>query len=359
MVTDTGNEKQNLDPSQFRPERLTGGRPTDLGDMALAHKAAQLAEVFQGRLPSARELANISEELGIEMATAILHRVIIDSPVHGEIMKRMRAIDPADPMERLPIQSKIEIAIVSSNLFRSHRKWGDHVETWRKWARETGFTTDVIETESKLSVSENARVIREHLLRNPHPNRFVVTYGQGASEFRFLLQKLHLSGVNEALEGIKGWINVCGSFAGSGLSQFHDSTTAKRFFEKLEMRIAKRNPVTLAQTSSDFAMWRQPLAMPQEMMVANIIGLPLADQVPLKLKLSFEELAKTSPNDGVVRFWDSVAAGFVIPVVGMSHQVPDSQLKPVFLRTLMLLAASLDEKAKKNSEVLPPSLEFV
>ena len=234
--------KSAQDVNQYRATRVAG-RPADLGDMNLAHKAAQLAEVFEGRLPTARELANISEELGIEMASAILYRVINDSPVHGEIAKRMRAIDPNDPIDRNPIQGKIEVTIVASNLFRSQRSWGDHVESWRKWARETGFTTDVIETESKLSISENARLIREHLLRHPHPNRFLVTYGQGAAEFRFILQKLQVAGVNEALSGIQAWVNVCGSFAGSGLSQFHNSTPLKRLFEKFEMRLARRNPV--------------------------------------------------------------------------------------------------------------------
>src|SRR4051812_2593563 len=72
----------------FRPKSKT-----DLTEMALAHKASILAEAFRGRLPTAVELRNVTEELGVELATALYLRTLQESNVHGPFARKVRTYD--------------------------------------------------------------------------------------------------------------------------------------------------------------------------------------------------------------------------------------------------------------------------
>src|SRR3712207_8393304 len=52
------------------------------------HKAAPLAKVFAGRLPTAAELRNITEELGVELANAVFAVALSESTSHGAYGRR-------------------------------------------------------------------------------------------------------------------------------------------------------------------------------------------------------------------------------------------------------------------------------
>ncbi len=341
------------------PARLRPTRPEDFSEMALAQKASQLGEVFEGRVPSARELENITEELGVELATAIVLKILQDSPVHGEFGRRMRAIDPADPLDRSSLTNEIEVTVVASNHFRSGRKWGDHVDTWRAWARDIGFKTDVIETLPGSSVAENARLIREMLTGGHRTRRIIVTYGQGASEFRYLLHRLRaLNGMHE-LNDVRGWLNICGSFNGSSASRYYDQNVFRRSLEKIRLRLSGRNPSTVSETSSSFLMWRYPTGIPRELITVSLVGLPMRWQISRGLYFLYDQISRRQPNDGVVSFLEATAQpGVIVPISGMSHHAAEMKLRPVFQRTLLLMANSLEIEAKKSPTSEPPGLEL-
>lgn len=325
--------------------------------MEISLRASQYGQVFEGRLPSSRELKNVTEELGLEMATGILLKVLQDSPLHGEFGRRMRALDPNDPVDRSPVFKTVEVAIVASNHFLSGRKWGDHVEPWRIWARQLGFTTEVIETQAQASVADNARIIREFLSKNPHSRRIVASYGQGASEFRYLLHRLKSLNAFGEVDGVQGWLNICGTFGGSTLNQKMMESTFRRWNEKLKMKWAGRNPVALMETASGFSVWNQPAPIAREMTTVSLVGLPQRMQIPNGLHSSYEILAQEQPNDGVVTFLEAVAhPGFVLPILGMNHRAAEIKLKPIFERTLMLLGHAID--AKKSPSGKPTGLSL-
>lgn len=310
--------------------------------MEISLRASQYGGVFEGRLPTSGELQNITEELGLDMATQILLKTIQDSPLHGEFGRRMRSIDPGDASHRQPEYKTIEVAFVASNHFMSGRKWGDHVEPWRIWARHLGFTTELIETKARFSVAENARVIRDFLTANPHSRRIVVTYGQGTSEFRYLLHRLKTLGAFHETEGLKGWMSVNGTFAGSSFAQYTSERRLRRWNEQMKLRWAGRNPSVMLETASGFGLWRQPAPIAREMTTVSLIGLPQRVQIPNGLHFSYNLLAKSQPNDGVCTFVEAVAhPGFIVPITGMNHRAEEYKLKPHFQRSLMLLGNSI------------------
>jgi hypothetical protein len=168
----------------------------------------------------------------------------------------------------------------------------------------------------------------------------------------------------EEVAGIRAWVNVCGSFAGATTSRISQENRLKRLLLRLRMKVAGRNPITLAETSSLFPLWRRPLPMPPGLLITSLIGVPYRPQIPVGtgLNLSYDELAKTSPNDGVVTVLEAAAhPGYLVPIPGMSHRAEDRLLEPFFKRLLGVIATSMgitESVDKKNEKPEYPALQL-
>ena len=320
--------------------------PTDLSEQHLAYKAGPLAAAFQGRIPTGKELRNISEELGVDMATTILLKTLQDSVVHGEFARRVRRTNLDDIKNAYRDHLKqVEVVIVASNLYQSGRRWGDHVELWGRWAREMGFTTEVVATDPKVSVSSNARFIVQFLEANPHPRRIMVTYGQGTSELRLVMQRRFAdkpSEIPDWAKGIRGWINVCGSFHGAMSSDLLLKSKRKRILTSLKMRLAGRNPIVLKETSPSFPFWKPAMPKPEEMSITSIVAVPQRWEVPGDMREMHHQLGRKYPNDGAVSFYEATAhPGHLMFVPGMSHRAESIPLEPVLKRAIALTAVGI------------------
>ncbi len=357
----TSEKSPDLSPDELAAQQtLESFRPktkADLTDMALAHKAGILAQAFQGRLPTSLELKNITEELGIELATALFLRTLQDSKIHGPFARQVRAFDFRGWDAVTARAAKIEVAVVASNLFQSGRKWGEHVDDWRTWARDLGFTTDVIETDPRCSVAANARMIFEYLARSPNRRRIIVTYGQGTSEFRYMLHRRVQRDDNDPLpeevRKICGWINVCGAFAGSSSSRFFQESRVRRLIARLRFKVAGRNPIALAETSSQFPLWRRPLPLIPGIEIASIVGMAYRHRVSASLAPTFNELAKSGPNDGAVSVVEASAHPWsIVAVPGLSNWAENGILEPAFKRTLAVIGQRIMEEYHDSEDQL-------
>jgi hypothetical protein len=344
-------EEKNSSPTDVTEARalLESLKPkseSDFTDVALSHKASLLAQAFRGRLPTSIELKNITEELGVEIATALFWRTLQESNAHGGFAREVRGVDFSKWDKAAARASGIEVVVIASNLFQSGRQWGDHVEMWRAWARDLGFTTDMIETNPRMSVAANARVIFEYLARSPQRARVIVSYGQGSAEFRYLMHRRvnrdPRDPIPEEIAQIKGWINVCGAYGGSSTSRFIQENRLRRLLMRLRMKVAGRNPITLAETAASFPLWRRPMPLLPGMEVVSVVAVPYRDQIPAGLQGYYDLVAKDAPNDGVVSVSEATAHhGFVLPVAGMTHQAEKAKLEPMLKRTLAVMARRL------------------
>jgi len=320
-----------------------------LSEMGLLYRAIPIVEAFGGRLPLRSELRELTREMGVEFATAVFHRAVLTSELYGPFARDTRAFDLSDRALIARLAAGFEVTIVASQLYPCcGRAWGDHVEEWRAWARDLGFTTDVIATRPRASVAANARLISDHLSETRHPHRILVTYGQGTSEFRFLLAKklrrdpeVVRHGERE-LNTVRAWISVCGSFGGALSSDRLLKGFFNRRMNRLEMRLRGRNPLTLEETSTESPLWKGSLSVPRQMLVASLVGLPLLSQIPAGLITSYKELARREPNDGAVAALDAVAhPGLVVPVPGLSQRAESHVLEPIFRRLLAMTALTM------------------
>ena len=349
--------------------------PSDLTQVGLKIRASEISEAFKERLPLRKELSDIQEHFGLEIATTVLLKALETIPAYRAFNNRVLRAPAVLPPELREKARKFEVMVVASNLDQSGRKWGDHVEPWTSWARSMGFTTDFVPTEPRHSVSENARLIHHYLINHPHPNRIIVTYGQGASELKMLL--LHQYGIRgkssgageKSLDSVRLWLNIAGAFGGVASNRYLARTKAMDFLNRYRFAFFGRNPIVLDELGTTNSYFKQTPNFPATLSVANIIGLPLRSEVPVRLLRLYHYLAnvaKMGPTDGVLAFYDMIAhPGMIVPVPGMAHTLDPIKLEPIFRRTLHVFLESMTAKpatsANTNTSAntkVPPRVPF-
>jgi len=178
-------------------------------DIQLAYQTQDLLRMLAGRLPTRAEIEALSAEKGLALSSQFLHRAVLASQPHGAFIRHVQATKPAPwpATEGLPPVEVVFVPSVSPGL---RLRWGGHVDWMRGLAREIGFTTDVIGTSERESITGNARLIGECLRRTKAERVCLVTVGRGTAETRLLLQRRG-RGARE-LEKVRAWISVGGSF---------------------------------------------------------------------------------------------------------------------------------------------------
>lgn len=312
---------------------------------------------YAGRVLDPHELLKLTRELGTRLATAVFYLSVLDSEPHQSFNRELLGKKDLLPNgnavgERISNgpSADYEVTIVASQLFQSGRQWGDHAPIWKKWARDLGFTTDTIETDAKKSIVENARIIHQYLNTEPHLRRILVTYGQGASEFRFLLQRMApvKPTRGKGLGSVLSWINIAGSFNGQSTYRYSRNDWRRKIWHSLNCRIHGRPTSLNEQLSPDFSLWKNPFLVPPNMMITSVVGLPFPSQLPPRLLPTYQRLGQDMPNDGVVNVLDSIIdSSLIVPVLGMSHAAEPAILEPVFKRLLL-----------QNLKILTATLSF-
>jgi hypothetical protein len=330
--------------------------------MGLRTRATPLMHAFKERLPFPHEMNDIQEHLGVEIATTVFTMALESVQPYAPFIRKVRATSLVTTAEFKAKAKNFEVMIVASNAYQSGRAWGDHVETWIAWARALGFTTDWVPTDSKASVSENARILSRYLINHPHPNRIIVTYGQGASELRTLmLNRLGERGRTESesrkapeFEGLRLWLNVCGGFGGIAANEGMLRTTMSRLRAVIGMKLRRRNSIVLEETRPSAPNMRRLPVFPEDMGVINVIGLPLRSQLPIGFHRLYHDISKLGPTDGVLSLYQMIAhPGLIMPVPAMAHSVPDFKLEPVFKRCLSVFVESASVRVASSAESAP------
>src|SRR5579863_7349628 len=64
--------------------------------MGLKYRARVISDAFKGRIPMAKEMRNITEELGADLATMAFSRILMDSTKHGAFARAIKDLSPED-----------------------------------------------------------------------------------------------------------------------------------------------------------------------------------------------------------------------------------------------------------------------
>lgn len=339
----------------------------DLTEIGLLRRALPLIEAFEGRLPLGRELADINEHFGVEIAQTVFAQCLERIPNYGEFIRRVRSFNLGATTRIREAASRFEVTIVSSS-FSGDRESAARADQWRTWARSMGFTTDVIETDPFGDQRTNAQIISSHLLSHSHPRRILITHGPGAAEFRhLLLMRMGLRGeaalgsdtspVGE-LASIKVWLNIEGAYRGASHARLINDSLWQKIKREVSVYLGDSSfgerARRLRQLDPRLALWKSDPVFPEGLQVINLIGLPLRSDLRGSMMVAYETLSReVGPNDGAVSLFESIAhPGLILPVPGLSHAAEAAKLEPVLRRVLAIAALDLSASvALRNAQL--------
>ena len=328
-------------------------------DLSLAFQARDLVGFLAGRLPTPDELEIVTREKGVEFATKLLQMAIAHATLHGPFMRHVRSATPLKKGGDKKSLEPIEVVIVASRSPDAGSAWGGHCAWMRTLARGQGFTTEVIETLERESVSENARLIGQHLMSSSAGRILLVTVGRGTSEFHMLLKKRGPRAPE--LEKLRAWINVAGSFFGSRLIEAELAGSVSHLKLWFDAFVGRRKFAAVQELSSGFPLWRRPLQTPPSLMLVSAVGLPTKEHLPPgRLRKNHERLSAFGPNDGMVLAMDAIARpGLIFPVTGMGHDVAEAVFRPVLERIFTVCEQVIREGDRRRSPSPSPGHQLM
>lgn len=332
---------------------------SDIQILNLAHKATQIIEAFPDRCPNSRELEEMTRVFGIDLVTVALVKILSQVSPNRFFLERvdqayrsLKSKDFSAPKSELGKMTPEFCVIESHDPFTPGASWGKHVDQWRGWARECGYTTEVIRTKPGNHPLENADLIRKQLSEMPHDNRIIATLGQGGAEFRILIEKLLISSPLE-LQGIQMWLNVAGLVRGASGPQALSRIDKKINGFGYRLR-GWPSDIAGYLSSSHARLTSEPDLHGIPFVCVSMVGLPNLASAPMGLKGAFQRLGLNGPNDGVAMFYESIVRpGYIVPVSGMSHRAESERLGP-WLRAVLLAFQEdfiLDSKSRRRLHI--------
>jgi hypothetical protein len=301
-----------------QPETEWSGDATDHELFALAepHMAA-----LEGRLPTETELYGATSRIGLDLATMLFYRAVLESPVHGPFIHQVNRL----PSKPAPALNRPKLLIAPALFYAERPEFGGDGRLLAEIAQAHRFLVAVAPVLSRGSITENAEHLWRTIEQEPGDNLWLVSLSKGGGEVRLMLQA-HAG--DPAIQKLRGWINISGLVRGTPLAD-HYQLGVRAFF-----LLAGVDSRAAAELQPGHAHWQKPLVLPPHVHVINVIGVPLRHHIRQRNMLwRYTRLARYGPNDGMAPLSNLlVQPGQIYPVWGTDHFFQTPQAQPLFHR---------------------------
>ena len=305
------------------------GAPVD--EVALALRVAPEVAALGGELPGLDDLAAAANRHGLDYATMLFYRAILDSPRHGAFAREIDALPAAPPVSKAPAgPPRPRLLIVPALFYRERPDLGGDGRLIAEVARACGFAAEVVPIASRGGVRENAALLWRTVRERPEEPLWLLSLSKGGAEVRVALTD-HAD--EPEVSRVRGWVNVNGLANGSHLMD-HMLGSA---IERLKLRaflLALRIPMAHVR---DFGtagpLWRRPFPLADRLTIVNLIGVPLLSHMPSRLLERYRQLGRTGPNDGFALLPELLfLPGEIYPVWGANHLFRSPLVSPLLYR---------------------------
>jgi hypothetical protein len=185
------------------------------------------------------------------------------------------------------------------------------------------------------TVEENAALLATRIRQlTVTPTRIIIVSGsKGGPESALALSMLR----NEpSIQLVAAWINIGGLLQGSPLADFALTWPMCWFVQMAVLPDGSFAGIrSLSSTASQLRL--QQIHVPDNILVVNLVGIPLSGQISDQARLGYAQLRSFGPNDGLTLLTNAVhARGVTIPVFGADHYF---RIGDIETRTLALARA--------------------
>jgi hypothetical protein len=254
---------------------------------------------------------------GVDAATTLLYRTVVESPRNAMFIERVRALSRDAATSSPPLETTL--VIVPGAFYRENPKSGADGRIVREQAEHLGWATESIPIASLGSLDENARIIHDWLAERRKSRIVLVSLSKGGSDVKMALS---LPGAEAAFARVEGWLNLCGILNGTPMVDWllssHLLAVLNRFYYRMRgqpldfiggLRRGPGRPLSVR------------LCIPDHIRMINVVGFPLRRQLSNGLaRRCHRRLTPYGPNDGCLILADVCALpGLIYPIWGADH----------------------------------------
>jgi hypothetical protein len=308
-----------------------------IDEVQLANRAQTFVDDFDGRIPTASELAALTRAHDIDLATMAFYqavRVAKDNKDFVDAIDRQAVGQTTD--------KRITLLILPALFYEEHPEVGGDGAHVANVARACGIDAHVVPTVSRGGIDDDLPIVRKALQDVKDGEIWIMTLSKGATSWRCLLQQ-HSDDI--PLERVTTWFNVGGLPNGCQLVDLMLRSRLRRIRTRAFCKVIRMNFNSFCEFGTVNPRLQEPLQMPEHLRVINVVGSPLTSHVEKSMQTRFLMLKHMGPNDGMVLLPDALwLPGAVYPVLGADHFFRGTQISSLLYRLFAYVFAATENK---------------
>jgi hypothetical protein len=266
---------------------------------------------------TAETLRQISQQEGIDFATALLFDRFQESPRHAEFIQRINTLRNHPSLLKIAIDAKV--VVVPGALYAERPDLGGGGRLVQEVVARLGWSYDFIPLASTGSIAENAQRIRKWLAQHSGEKIILVSLSKGGADLKMALDA---PDAPTLFRDVVAWVNVCGPLNGSRMANWVLANRLRTYFFRAQFWLQKRDFKFITDLRYDLSA---PLDFrpcpPPAMKILNLVGFPLRRHMTSPFsRFCHRTLSAYGPNDGTILLSDLCAwPGEIYPAWGMDH----------------------------------------
>lgn len=313
----------------------------DRDDCALFDRARQLLQKpTDWRLISAEQLCAISNEYGIELATAWWCDAIRSAAEHQNLLQAVERVDESARSESSAAPPTL--LLVRGAFYEQHNHTGADGERFVRIASEMGWPVELAPIESFGRLETNASIILEHLQRIKASRIVMVSLSKGSADIAMAMKDPR---AGDAMQRVCGWVSLSGIITGTPLVNWLRSHLLRTIGVHLLLwSRGQRFAVVDQLRHQDGPLARFPEISPH-IRAVHVVGFLTRRHLrhPWGPR-GYERVAPLGPTDGGGILLSDLARwpGEVYPVWGADHYLHPDWDADSLVRNILLHAARCD-----------------
>ena len=296
-----------------------------IDEVQLAQKAQPHVDSFEGRIPTADELAELTHSFDIDLATMVFYEAVRSAEGNKDFVDAVEQQSVGQTTDR-----PITLLILPALFYEEHPEVGGDGAHIARVAEACGIDARIVPTMSRGGIDDDLPIIIQALQDLADGEIWMMTLSKGAAELCCLLRE-HRDEI--PLERITTWFNAGGLPRGGHLNDVMLSSRLRRVRTRALCKVIRMDYKAFCDFSTANPRLQQPLQMPDHVRVINIIGSPLSSHVEKSMQTRFRMLKHMGPNDGMVLLARALwLPGYVYPVLGADHFFRGSQISSILYR---------------------------
>lgn len=281
-------------------------------EIELAHQSEQLLKNLSSP-PTKAEILQLTKTHSSDIATRCFFDGVRQSKKYG------RTIQKIDSQSITPdkVTKKLRLYIVPGMFYKEHPELGTSGDLVKKIAQKFDIDVKIINTNSTGTIAENTKIVSQQLLKESHPNIWLLSISKGSCDVKSILQAQ--SKTREDTGNISGWIDIAGIHQGVPFIDKAFESVLSRTYLRIISALFNIKYTVFKELRCSEQHW-QNKNWPSHIDVIHIVPVPLQSHVHNSILCRYKQTLTHGPNDGFVPLSDVLEMpGSIYPVWGYDH----------------------------------------